>query len=170
VKFGCALAISQRRKAVKRHIIEHSHAFKYACTRARVNMDCDCLKSRRVRNVPESVLRKKANKTGSHQRTGLLGSMRISAGMKRVYVVAASCKKRKACNFYSAFRAPRPNDGGRLGLTTVFLAHTTCLSVPVLIASALPGSHGIRRSDGPAHPACRGRIVPSVHSVDSRGK
>jgi hypothetical protein len=89
-------------------------------------MDCDCLKSRRVGNVPESVLRKKANKTGSHQRTGLLGSMRISAGMKTVYAVAASRKKRKACNLYSAFPVPRSNDGGRLDLSTVFPTPTMC--------------------------------------------
>ena len=135
-------------------------------TQASVNMDCDCPRSQRVRPVPESVLLKKG-KTRSHQRAGLLGSMRISAGMERVYVVAAPREPRKARNFYSAFRAPRSNDGVRLGLTTAFLGHSVRLSVHVRTAPALRGSRQIHRSNGPAIPPCWGKSsrasVPWIH-------
>jgi hypothetical protein len=130
-------------------------------------MDCDCLKSRRVRDVPESVLRKKANKTGSHQRAGLLGSMRISAGMERVYAVAASRKKRKARNLYSAFACRVQTMAvGWIYLQSSRSYHV--LTFSYLTASLFPGVYdnncfgGIRRAPLPGGGSSQAFVMRSL--------
>lgn len=85
-----------------------------------------------MRLVPKSVDLKK-DKTRSHRRAGLLGSMRICAGIERVYVVAAACVPRKLVIFIALF-AHGVRMTARLGLTTAFLAYTVRLSVHVRTA------------------------------------